>query len=306
MRSPGTAADLGVATPWRDDAPATVIERAAVLHDAKRNRDVPLRAYIPDVRGPLPVVIFSHGIGEGRDSYRYYGLGLASRGYAVIHLQHAGTDIDVLKKGYLNLYRETKNPENWRNRPLDVTFVLDEIIAGRSGIVELGGRIDAGRIAVAGHSAGAYTAMAAAGMIIGDSIVMRDPRVRAAIALSMPRLNVLRDHAFSNIEIPVLHMTGQRDSSIIYRTRPHHRRIAFEKTNAPDQFLVTLARGTHATFSNAWDVTKSRQTEEQRLVVMFSTVFLDAFLRGDDRARQWLDASGEGGSMRDAVRVERK
>jgi predicted dienelactone hydrolase len=282
-----------------------VIERTAVLHDAERDRDVPLRAYIPNAPGPFPLVVFSHGIGESRDAYRYFGLGVASRGYAVVHLQHAGTDAEVLKRGYLNLYRETKKPENWRNRPFDLTFVLDEILGGRSGIAELDGRVDPETIAVAGHSAGAFTAMAMAGTILGDSTEARDPRVRAAIALSMPRLDgVLRENAFTRIAVPVLHVTGRRDSSIIYRTRPHHRRIAFDRTTARDQYLVTLARGTHATFSNVWNARKRRQTDEQRLVLEFSVAFLDTYLRSDPRARQWLDSSGE--RLRDVARVEQK
>src|SRR5262245_20832205 len=88
-----------------------VIERSEVWRDEKRGRDVPVKIY--GDRGP--VVVFSHGIGEDRDSYAYLGRALARHGFRAVHITHAGTDRAVLERGYRHLYRALKVRENWVN-----------------------------------------------------------------------------------------------------------------------------------------------------------------------------------------------
>lgn len=77
---------------------------------------------------------------------------------------------------------------DWRNaieRPRDVSFAIDQLEKANAPGGELAGKLDLKRIGVAGHSFGAYTAMAIAGQTGGRSS-FRDPRVSAAIAMSAP------------------------------------------------------------------------------------------------------------------------
>ena len=63
--------------------------------DPARQRPVPVRLYLPqsaDAQRPVPLVVFSHGIGGSRQGYRYLGSHWASQGYASLHLQHVGSD----------------------------------------------------------------------------------------------------------------------------------------------------------------------------------------------------------------------
>lgn len=256
-------------------APDTrVHETTAIWRDERRQRDVPVRIYTPaNVSGRLPVVIFSHGIGENRDSYAYIGRALASNGFMAVHITHAGTDKAVLEQGYWKLYKATKNLENWKNRPLDVSFVLDQL-AKRDDT-------DMTRVAVAGHSAGAFTAFGVAG-VSGNGQSMRDERVRVIVAMSMPKIEGL---SYDAVRIPALNITGTCDSSIIYRTRPRDRRVPFEKTNAPNQYLVTIDRANHNTFSNATD-------PQHALIIQLTVNFLRGWLLGDANARAWFDEGG--------------
>lgn len=263
------------------------VERA-VWHDAKRDRDVPVTIYSPRGAGRAPVVIFSHGIGEDRDSYAYIGKGLAARGYLAVHLTHFGTDKSVLQRGYRYLYSATKDPQNWINRPLDVRFVIDQLASRPDA--------DLDRIAVAGHSAGAFTAFAIAGLQT-PSGTLGDPRVKVAVAMSMPRIEMPAG-AYSAITIPVLNITGTCDTSLIYRTFPRHRRVPFELASAgAHQYLVTIQRVNHNTFSNAED------PQHERIVAM-TAAFLDAYLLGNAEARRWFDDGGLA-TQRDLA-VERK
>jgi predicted dienelactone hydrolase len=287
--------------------PFRVDEAVDVVHDPVRNRDIPIRIYAPaGVAGPLPVVLFSHGIGESRDSYVYLGNEWASHGYIVIHLTHAGTDKAVLKKGYLALYRETKKPENWRNRPLDVSRVIDRMLDPGEPLPLVAGRVDASRIAVAGHSAGAFTALALAGMRVAGH-ELGDPRVKVAIAMSMPKMgDVIGEGAYASIHVPLLHMTGTCDGSIIYRTRPRDRRAPFTQSSGPDDYLVTFEGVDHDTFSNADPANGSQDGVRHRWIREITTTFLDGYLRGEPAARAWFAEGGLSAAGAGAWVVEKK
>ncbi len=265
-----------------------VEESSAIWRDERRSRDVPVHIYLPAGTGTRrPVVIFSHGIGEDRDSYAYVGRTLAANGFIAVHVTHAGTDKAVLKSGYLKLYRATKKRENWRNRPLDVSFVIDQLSSRPD--------VDMSRIAVAGHSAGAFTAFAVAG-VRGPDGGMRDERVRVIVAMSMPKIEGL---SYDDVRIPVLNITGTCDSSIIYRTRQRDRRVPFDQTHATHQYLVTIDRVNHNTFSNATD-------PHHDLIMRLTIAFLRAWLLDDVGARAWFDDPGGVTIENERLVLERK
>jgi predicted dienelactone hydrolase len=269
-----------VAFPALAAPPTNVTERGEIWRDGKRNRDVPVKIY--GERGP--VVIFSHGIGENRDSYAWLGRALARHGFRAVHITHAGTDRAVLERGYRHLYRAVKQKENWVNRPLDVSFVLD-----RLGVEEA---------AIAGHSAGAFTAFAAAGLRMTEG-TLRDPRIKVAIPMSMPRMEgVVPEGGYDAIEVPLLNVTGTCDTSIIYRTFPKHRRIPFDATHAARQYLVTIDRANHDTF-----VVENPKNAQ---IAALTIAFLRAWMLDDATARAWFDEPGTGTIDGVRVSVERK
>jgi pimeloyl-ACP methyl ester carboxylesterase len=281
---------------------AHVAETSEVWRDERRDRDVPVKIYSPaNARERLPVVVFSHGIGEDRDSYAWLGRAIAGHGFVTVHVTHAGTDRAVLERGYRHLYRAVKQPVNWINRPLDVSFVLDRLATRADA--------DVNRTAAAGHSAGAFTSFALAGMLSGRGESLRDERVKVAIPMSMPRMDgVVPPGGYDPIGIPLLNMTGTCDTSLIYRTFPRHRRIPFEmwRAAAPEcadsgcarQYLVTIARATHDSFV--------LEDERRDAIVALTVAFLRAHLRGDAASRAWFDEAGGGEIAGTAISVERK
>src|SRR6266853_1908326 len=58
------------------------------VHDETRNRDIPLRVYLPAHTTPEPVVLFSHGLGGSRGGSAYLGKHWAARGYVAVFIQH--------------------------------------------------------------------------------------------------------------------------------------------------------------------------------------------------------------------------
>lgn len=280
----------------RGAAATTGRERLLDLVDAARNREVPVMLYLPEQRAPAPVVVFSHGLGGTRDGYRYLGRHWASRGYVSIHLQHRGSDIDVLAEAgnpMLGAMRAAADHENLLARPRDVSFVLDELARD----TELSARLDLSRVAVAGHSFGAFTALACGGLNVAlpgrDVVRPRDPRVRAVIALSAPATmsGALEAASYASVAVPALHVSGTRDDGPVHRFTAEERRFSFDCTPGPDQVFVLIEGAHHFTFGDneRWNGEPVvRDPEHHRLLQRATTAFLDAHLGGDGRARAWL------------------
>ena len=73
--------------------PNKVSTRLATWHDADRERDVPVKLYLPtEAEGRWPIVLFSHGLGGSREAAAYLGRHWAGHGYATVFLQHPGSD----------------------------------------------------------------------------------------------------------------------------------------------------------------------------------------------------------------------
>ncbi len=290
----------------------TVLETE--LTDGARKRTIPLRIYLPDTEDRAPVILFSPGLGSSRRGYEYLGRAWASRGFVVVHLQHPDSDSSLSLFG---LYRASKDRKVWINRPLDVTFVLDRLLSppsGNSALARVSARIDPDHIGVAGHSYGAYTALVIAGGLLdgggGKLVSLIDPRVDAVVALSSPRMRAVTSRGgYAAITVPVLHMTGTKDSSPVFFTKPHHRRIPFESITKAEQYLVTLRDAMHGSFSDRIDRAPEENLDEyHEATVTFTNAFWDMFLAGDDRAGRWLKnvSSDENRTVERRVRNERQ
>jgi pimeloyl-ACP methyl ester carboxylesterase len=296
--------------------------------DESRGRKVPVKIHIPaSGTGPFPVVVFSHGLAGSREGYAYLGRHWASHGILVVHAQHAGTDKRILTGKLdvaLAMRDAVKTAENLLNRPMDIRFCIDRAL-GLSGDPRssLRGMIDPGRIAVAGHSMGATTALACAGRRLpgrdGESVDFSDPRVRACIAMS-PSSGDLessrRDYA--GFAVPCLHMTGTRDASPIGRTEIRNRRVPFDSILRNDQILLIFKDGDHMIFSDhrirpnagrerrpflSWIRRPGSRGEDasdagardpvyHRAIRMVTAAFWDAVLKGNEGSQKWLYDGG--------------
>ncbi|MFO0876412.1 MAG: hypothetical protein U0840_03485 [Gemmataceae bacterium] len=273
--------------------------------DGKRDRVVPVKVYLPrKLAGPMPVVLFSHGLGGSREGYGYLGKHWASHGYVCVHLQHVGSDESVWK-GKANAMEEmrkaAKVPSNAVARPLDVRFVLDQLTKANDEAGPLRGKLDLEKVGLAGHSFGAFTTLASAGQgfvtPLGKTLTLTEPRLKAAIAMS-PNAPARRSDlkkVFAPIKIPIFHMTGTKDDGVtITETKPIDRRIPFDHIAAGDQYLLIFQDGDHMVFSGRGQTGAGKREKDpvfQALILQGSTAFWDAYLRGDARAKEWLKTS---------------
>ncbi|MBN2450178.1 MAG: dienelactone hydrolase [Lentisphaeria bacterium] len=284
--------------------------------DAARQREIPIRVYLPVADLPAPVVLFSHGLGGTREGCAYLGRHWSTRGYVGVFLQHPGSDDSVWRGQPAGTGRaamdEAANGRNFLLRVRDVPAVLDQLEAwNRTADHPLSGRLDLSRVGMSGHSFGAVTTQAVSGQAFARrGPVFTDPRIRAALVLSPsgPRRGD-PIAAFNSVSIPWLLMTGTRDVSPIGDVDVASRLSVFPALPAGDKFELVLHEGLHSAFTERGlpgDGGVGRNPNHHRVILALSTAFWDAYLRGDEAAREWLAGEGPRGVMETPDRWQRK
>jgi predicted dienelactone hydrolase len=280
----------GAGGPWQEAAAGAFETLDADWLDERRDRLVPIRLYLPRSDRPVPLVVFSHGLGGTRAGYAHLGRHWAAQGVATLHPQHAGSDRAVWSAGGLGVLgalRSAATPEQAFARAQDVRFVIDQAFTPGA----LAERLDASRIAVAGHSFGANTALLACGARYrnpdGRVSECRDERVRAAVVLSAPSLPTDQDPGFAyrGVAVPSLHLTGTHDSTPIpgLSTEPAQRRVAFDRVPGGPRFLGVFEGGRHSMF-NDWSRDEAIKAGARSLTAAFWRLVFD----GDPHAGRLL------------------
>jgi dienelactone hydrolase len=240
--------------------------------DATRKREVLARLYMPaqssSPQTPLvqatplvyatPLVVFSHGIGGSRDGYTYIGSYLAANGIAVLHLQHAGSDRSIWfgnPLGMVSRLQAAAKETEAIDRAKDVSFALDQVLSDS----QLGSKLDASRIAAAGHSYGANTTLLVSGARVqreGRSLEYTDKRIKASVIISAPPFYGEGDSKsiLGGIAIPTLHITATGDEIKIpgYYSSAQDRVEVYEAVGSAKvtKALAVFKEGSHSMFTD--------------------------------------------------------
>ncbi len=269
-----------------------VLTEDSILYDLSRdNRDIPFKVYYPEnPQGKCPLVIFSHGLGGNKNLHSFLGELWASNGIISVHVQHRGSDTAILKtlRPMHALKEAMSNPEISSARPKDVSFMISSIKSVCNG--KFKEMVDMDRIGVAGHSYGAYTAMACAGQKLRPEYNFKDPRVKAIIEMSFGPPKT-RDGVsiYKDVTIPALHMTGTEDE--LFGRGPDEKRIPFDSISAPGQYLIILNGGDHMVFGG-----KGKAASEDNMNIIKSScmAFWKKYLFSDPNAALYLDSDKDG------------
>lgn len=199
--------------------------------DASRaGRAVPIKVHLPQGDGPFPVVIVSHGAGGNWDTHAGQNQHLASHGYAVLALEHVGSNTERLRRGGPRMMQTLMDMivdrEEVLGRPLDVSFAIDRAEDWNRSHPELRGKLDVRHVGLMGHSFGAYTTMVVGGMrpalkwlkparSEGDTLGpdLRDRRVSCGVALSPQGVAepFFVAESFRSLAMPLLGISGTLD-----------------------------------------------------------------------------------------------
>lgn len=262
-------------------------------HDNARQRPVPVRLYLPKTASParpVPLIVFSHGIGGSRRGYRYLGTHWAQQGWASLHLQHVGSDRALWGGSpwsLLGRLHAAAQDAEAISRAKDLSFALDRILAG-----EHGERLDGGRIVAAGHSYGANTTLLATGARVereGQPVDLTDPRLRAAIVISAPPFYGEGEmpRILSRVTVPSLHITATDDVIRIpgYYSGLEDRIAVFEATGSRRKMLAVFEGGSHSIFTDRGGTGGVALNPKVKAATQdLSAAFLRSVFDGDDAA----------------------
>lgn len=271
------------------------------VHDSARNRDIPVRVYLPTNTAPEPVILFSHGLGGSRTGSAFLGEHWAARGYVAVFLQHPGSDDSVWKdesRGKrMRAMNQAVSLDNFLLRVQDVPAVLNQLdIWNAAKTNQLAGRLDLKKVGMSGHSFGAVTTEAVSGESLpAGGQQFTDPRIRAAIAFSpsSPKTGSTAK-AFGSVKIPWMLMTGTKDVAPIGDQDVASRLAVYPALHSAPKYEVVLYNAEHSVFTDRPlpGDREPRNPNHHRVILALSTAFWDAYLRGDAGALAWLIGSG--------------
>jgi predicted dienelactone hydrolase len=194
-------------------------------------------------RGSFPLVVFSHGNGGVRFQSWFLMQTLASHGFVVAAPDHTGNTAQDAING-------TSDPPGVvaNNRPRDVSFVIDEMLARDADPASpFHRRIDDRSIGVAGHSFGGFTALA---MAAGFGDFAPDPRVDAIVPIA-PVTFLHSDEQLASIDVPTMLLGGTSDATI--PIEPDIAR-AWDLIPVRPSFRVDVQAAGHNSFTNVCDI----------------------------------------------------
>ena len=283
------------ALPLRADEPQAFDTLELDWADDRRQRPVPVRLYLPQSRRPVPLVVFSHGIGGSRRGYSWLGQHFAGQGIASLHLQHVGSDRQLWAGGsifnIIGRLQDAAQEGEAIARAEDLRFALDTLLAG-----DLAPRLDTTRIVAAGHSYGANTTLLASGARVereGRVVPLRDERVRAAIVISAPPFYGESEprKILQTVTVPSLHVTCTEDIIRIpgYYSGLDDRVAVFDATGSARKWLAVYEGGSHSMFTDrggTGGATLNPQVKEATRTL--AVAFVRGVFDGDEAGlRQW-------------------
>ncbi len=275
-----------------------------------------------------PTVVISHGLGSDRSTYAYLAQFLAAHGFAVINVEHPGSSadqLDALISGRTNL---VVPDEEFINRPLLISQVLDGLAAQAPFDKNLD-TIDFNNVGVIGQSFGGYTALAVAGaplnlaslrgncppeFSIDISLLLqcqaleiaspeqanlnfKDPRIKAVVAINPITSAIFGRESMAQVDVPVLMIAGSADTvapALPEQVRP------FTWLNKTDRYLMVMTGATHfstigitggETFDLPSEIIGPAPAIAQRYSQVMSLAFMSIYLRGDSRYRPVLSSA---------------
>lgn len=300
-----------------DDGPFAVgSEDDFEIYDKARDKKLQMTIRypkaVPQAR-KLPLIIFSHGAGGSSDAFSELSEHWAGHGYVVIHPTHSDS-LKLRRKSGEDLSALRADPDQLRrnvnivDRIADIRLILDSLekIEAKFAPLKRGeeGRIDRAHMAIAGHSAGAYTAQVALGAKIrtlrpgAAGQKLAEDRFRAGIIISGQGLTnrTFQRDSWSEMKKPMMVFAGSLDVAAIGNETPESRRHPYEFAPPGNKYLVYIAGATHGSYQgkSLSRLLNEKPTTDIRLIadtVSSATLaFLDCYLGKVNDGCEYLQA----------------
>ena len=272
-----------------------VVTEAILLDYPALNKQLPLRVSFPQEDGSYPVIVFSHGAYSSKDEYNLVLDHWVSHGYVVVAATHSDSTALGVERG------DPEAGSEWVDRMADLTFALDEMDRLSQRIKGLTGKADITRVAATGHSLGALTALALAGVPgtdrrDGQRKRFYDERVKVALMISPPGAipGLVDNGGFASIKVPSLYTTATRDIVMLPDTTWEWHKDSYRMAPAGDRMLIVLKGADHylGGVVGRDDLERDPRADDYVDIINgLTTAYLDAHLKNSTRAEAMLAAS---------------
>lgn len=284
-----------------------------VVDASRDNRSVPLAIFYPaksnginakpdKSNAPYPLIMLSHGFMSNKLWYTFLSNHLARHGYVVVAMDHTTSDtsfilnflnqilvdngvssilqlpsiMDDIETIMNDALTNSTIADMWFQRPIDVSFAIDQAILMNKSDAKLKGMIDSSKIGMTGHSMGGYTTLAVSGArlnvgnieetcsgdpagelfcnVVNSSyfnpsesfVDFRDERITASIPMAPVVDLTFIPGGLDYLSIPVMIAGATEDTSTPY---DEHQLQPFNlMTN--ERYLLTVIGGNHLTFND--------------------------------------------------------
>ncbi|KAI1411819.1 alpha/beta-hydrolase [Hypoxylon sp. FL1857] len=311
---------IGVAKNIPVNAPTQVYTFSPiVLPYPDRPVDLEVKVTAPATGDALPIILISHGQRQSNhlnslEGYTPLAEFWAAHGFVVIQPTH-------LSSLYLRLEAPKGQEFYWQDRAQDMTRILDQLDVIEAAVPGLKGRLDKAKVAVAGHSLGAWTAsllLGAQNVNPHDGSVTNkfEKRIKAGVVLTGTgkagpdlsdmgrRMVPFYGPDFSTMSTPALVVCGDEDVSphLTVRGADWHA-DSYHLAPGPTD-LLWIKGGKHGLGGiSGWDAAETKDESPERLgaVQRLTWAYLrSALYEGDtawDQAREALKQHKELGSV---------
>ncbi|PSF35716.1 dienelactone hydrolase [Aphanothece hegewaldii CCALA 016] len=297
------------------------VKQTQTFFDSKRNRKIIVDLYLPKTtQSQLPVIIISNGLGARRDRFEQLAHHLTSHGFAVVIPDHPRSNAQRQKDFYEGYYKESFDATEYIDRPLDITFVLDELEKLSSNQLNLK------QIGIFGYSFGGTTALALAGATINfnqldqdcseDKSIINISIVHQCRALELPRKTyLLKDNrikaayvfvpfgkslygkaGISQIDIPIFWQATDEDliTPLLIEQTP-----AFSWLTTPDKYFSLAEKLPHTRIGlSIMNQLIARKLPVDKLLQLTQTylsalnlAFFKVYIAQDEQYRPYLQQS---------------
>lgn len=262
-------------------------------------RRLNVRLLTPAAAGQYPLVVFSHGNWSHQFEYEVLLQHLARHGYAVLSLDH--DDCCGMARGILAALRYG-NLRLIEQRVWDIALLLNHSTA-IDAMLPPGVTLDHDRVALSGHSFGAYTAQLFAGATVFDKkqqqqrpvtyTLERPAAIKAIVAISPPgpMFKEITEESWQQINKPMLATTGTWD--VEPRFFPDYQLHLMSHYSAPagSQYGLIIQGADHY-FGNLICRTDREQPPQHlqlQLLKSATMAFLDHYVKQQAAAGDFLD-----------------
>ena len=132
------------------------------FYDRGRDRQITTDFYFPaKLTKKVPLIVVSNGLGAERKRFAELANYLTSHGFAVAVPEHPGSNQQRQQEFIKGLHQENFDGTDFMDRPLDISFMLDELT--KIDRERFNNFIDPNNVGIFGYSIGGTTALSLAG-----------------------------------------------------------------------------------------------------------------------------------------------